>query len=356
MVPVTAQFQAESALHPAARELLLEIFDQGWADPRKLHLESRRAAILLQEAKESIANDLGLSPAEIYFLGEISLGFHLAVAGLAHNEGRLIHSSIDRQEVLALASQFPHALHVGVNNSGEISLPRLARSDVLLWQSINAETGLHRPLHAELQEFSGSIFVDHTAYPMPAPELPSWTTALWDASSWSGPHGLSIFGLKSGTQSWRNPFPHLEQSVVPSGFSLPLAMASAVALSHWKKDEIAATSNASEMAQRIRDYVSVEIPHTDFLSADLPALRSILSLSFLYVDAERLQADLAAEGFAVDSGSACISANLEASHVLKGMGLLSQGNIRLRLHHRVTIAEIEAFLPVLKRLVEKQRE
>lgn len=356
MVPVTASFQAESALHPAARELLLEVFDQGWADPRKLHLESRRAAILLQEAKESIANDLGLSPTEIYFLGEISLGFHLGVVGLAHSEGRLIHSSIDRQEVLALVDQFPNALQVAVNGSGEVCLPELASSDVLLWQSINAETGLLRPVPPELFDFSGTVFVDHTAYPTPATQGPSWTTALWDASSWSGPHGLSIFGLKSGTQRWRNPFPQLQQTVVPSGFSLPLAMASAVALSHWKADEIAAASTLSEMAQRIREYVAHEIPHTDFLPADLPAMPSILSLSFLYIDAERLQADLSAEGFTVDSGSACISANLEASHVLKGMGLLSQGNIRLRLHHGITVHEIEAFLPVLKRLVEKQRD
>ncbi len=356
MVPITARFQAESALHPAARALLLEIFDQGWAEPRKLHLESRRAAILLQEAKESIAADLDLSPTEVHFLGEITLGFQLGIMGLIQPETRMVHSSIDRAEVLAIASQFPSSVEMEVSNSGVVALPELRPSDLLIWQYVNAETGLIRTMPIELVEFSGRVFVDHTAYPTQAPAIASWSSALWDSSSWSGPNGLSIFALRTGAKGWRNPFPHLHQSVVPSGFSLPLALASAVALRHWRSDEEVNKTKITKLATRIRAFISENIPDTDMIEEQWNSWSAIVSLSFLYIDAERLQSDLADEGFTVDSGSACTSANLEASHVLKAMGLLSQGNIRLRLHHDVTATEIDVFLPVLKRLVEKQRQ
>jgi len=88
----------------------------------------------------------------------------------------------------------------------------------------------------------------------------------------------------------------------------------------------------------------------------LKRIESMISLSFLYVDAEKLQSDLARAGFDVDSGSACTSLNLESSHVLKAMGLLSQGNIRLRLHHDLSAEAVESFLVTLQRLVEEQRQ
>ena len=198
--------------------------------------------------------------------------------------------------------------------------------------------------------------MENTTYPTSAKDLLGWTTALWEATSWRGPAGLSVFALKTGTKNWRNPFPHLDQAVAPSGFSLPLAIASAVALRAWKEDEKVNQNKIHELSKEIRSYVKANIPDTDLVAEDLPCLPSIISLSFLYVDADRLQSDLARAGFSVDSGSACTSINLESSHVLKEMGLLSQGNIRLRLHHDVSVESVRAFLPTLQRLVEEQRK
>lgn len=355
VVPVTAKFQAENALHPAARALLLEVFDQGWADPKKLHVESRRAALLLQEAKESLAADLGIQADEVHFLGESALGFELGINGLLAPLGRLLYSTIDREEVLAIASQIPHSVAMPVSRTGQIELPTINPNDTLVWQAINSETGLVRPTPEDLLHGTCKVFVDHTAYPVNPTPLPSWSTALWDCDTWSGPSGLSIFALRRGEQSWRNPSPRLKETIVPGGFSLPLALVSAIALTHWKNDREAHSKRVLEMGKQIRTYILSDIPDVDFIDESSPAMPEFLSMSFLYVDAERLQADLASEGFSVDSGSACSSANLEASHVLLAMGLLSQGNIRLRLHHDLTDEQISKFLPTLKRLVEKQR-
>src|SRR5665648_568413 len=46
-------------VHPVAREAFLAALEQGWADPRRLHAEGRRAGLLLDGAREALAEMLG---------------------------------------------------------------------------------------------------------------------------------------------------------------------------------------------------------------------------------------------------------------------------------------------------------
>ena len=64
---------------------------------------------------------------------------------------------------------------------------------------------------------------------------------------------------------------------------------------------------------------------------------------------------MADKGYPVDSGSACNSANMQPSHVLAALGLLTQGNIRLTIHHATSFEEVADFLEVLKVTVEELR-
>jgi len=82
----------------------------------------------------------------------------------------------------------------------------------------------------------------------------------------------------------------------------------------------------------------------------------LLSFSFLYVQAEQIVNGMEQRGFAIDSGSACISANIEASHVLAAMGRLTHGNIRIHLYPSTTRDDVEGLLKNLKDLVLEQRK
>ena len=76
-----------------------------------------------------------------------------------------------------------------------------------------------------------------------------------------------------------------------------------------------------------------------------------LNLSFAYVEGESLMMSL--KGIAVSSGSACTSASLEPSHVLKALGVseeLAHASIRFSLGRFNTAAEVEQ---VADRVVEK---
>lgn len=83
---------------------LPHIFEVTWPDPSKLGADSKSAALLLNEARETFASHLGIRSDEIHFLGEPNLGFHLGINGLMSGQKRLVYSNIDRMEVFAVAA------------------------------------------------------------------------------------------------------------------------------------------------------------------------------------------------------------------------------------------------------------
>ncbi len=350
MGSVTGQFQSESPLHPAAREFLAEAFARGWSDPSKPHAESRRAAILLNEAKETFAGHLGIRAAQVEFLGAPNSGFYLGVAGLARIGSTLHLPTISRSELFALSGRF-QSESLPVDLHGEITYPAGEEGDLLCWQSVNGETGIIAiPPH----HYQGLIFVDatHAAALLPLPSR--WHAALWDSRSWQGPAGLGVFAL-ADRSVWHNPLPHIDQKITGSDFSLPLAIASAIALdastSEYAKERNALTA----LNTQIRNFVSAEIGQVDIAGSIESTLPHLLSFSFLYIDAERLVSELDRRGFSIDSGSACTATNMEPSHVLAAMGLLTQGNVRMTLHSQGTKEGIEDFLYNLKKIIAELR-
>jgi len=81
-----------------------------------------------------------------------------------------------------------------------------------------------------------------------------------------------------------------------------------------------------------------------------------LNISFSFVEGESLM--MAIKGIAVSSGSACTSASLEPSYVLKALGLpdeLAHSAIRFSLGRSTTIEEIDTAIGLLKESVHRLR-
>lgn len=345
-----SNFQSEAPLHPAAREFLAEAFDRGWADPRKPQSEARRSAILLNEAKETFAGHLGVRADQLEILSSSSLGFHLGITGLARPESQIFYPATSRSEIFAELAHLPaQILDVGL--SGSCAYPVGDASDLLCWQSANGETGV---ISALPTDFSGRVFVDATASGSLIPLPQGWTCALWDPRAWSGPAGFGLFAL-SDRSIWRNPLPHLDQSISSSDFSVPLAIAGAIALDAWATDRSEKQSTFWKLNQMIRTFVLNEIGDADVAGDLSHSMPHLLSFSLLYIDAERLVGELDRRGFAVDSGSACTAKNMEPSHVLAAMGLLTHGNIRITLHDGVEDRDVLNFLRELKSVVTEMR-
>ncbi|MEI8222391.1 MAG: aminotransferase class V-fold PLP-dependent enzyme [Actinomycetes bacterium] len=347
VVPITSSFQSESPLHPKAAELLSEVFGRGWADPAKIHEPSRQLGRLLQEAKETFSAAFGVRSDEIYFLGEPPLGFHLGISGLLTPESCLYFSGTDRAPVHALVSH-----RRGQNLSALESVSEKGTSrDVLVYQPINPETGIFSP-HPE--NFLGQVFVDNTAYGVHAKLQENWATSMWQSRSWQGPAGLGVIAIKNET-SWRNPLPHTDASKVPQSFSIPLALASAVALEGFTADYNEARTRTNEFRERISRYLIQKIGDVTVVGEDLQTSPYLLSAIIAGIDSEKLVSDLNARGIAIDTGSACMSGSLAPSHVLAAMGLPVTGNIRITLHPQINNSDIENLLYHLRESILQQR-
>lgn len=350
VVRITADFQQERVLHPAAMAQLNQSFSKGWADPNKLNASSREVAILLQQVRENFASVLKVRPDEIEFLGESDIGFQLGISGLLKSNSKLIHSSIDRQRIFAVAAhEENHGRKVdclSVDKNGAI-LPYAAHeNDVVVWQVANGETGNLQPSPPA----SGLVFADCTASGVEALPNFDYQTALFDSSSWQGPAGVGILVIKA-PDKWRNPLPHNDLTRVPGTYSIPLIIASSLALTAYLGQE----EIRPKLKKYIIEFISSQISEVD-IASNLDGLSKFLSFSVSKVEADRLLLQLESAGFAVDSGSACKSADMQPSHVLAAMNRPITGNIRLTLHKDITEQMVKDFCQALKISIETLRK
>lgn len=107
---------------------------------------------------------------------------------------------------------------------------------------------------------------------------------------------------------------------------------------------------------RIRARVAAAVPDTEVVGDPLRRLPHVVTFSCLYVDGETLLHELDRAGFAVSSGSSCTSSTLTPSHVLRAMGVLSEGNVRVSLPTGTAEADVDRFLAVLPEAVRSVRE
>ena len=329
---------------------LPHIFEVTWPEPTKLGADSKSAALLLNEARETFASHLGVRSDELHFLGEPNSGFHLGISGLMSEEKKLVYGNIDRMEVFAIAEGYKSKM-LEVDSSGQLDFSELGSDDVLSMQLCNRETGIIQNSRPKSPDHITGLFIDATASGTRIGLPENWSTALWDSTSWAGPSGLGVFAV-SKSANWKNPLPHLDGRINPGPASLALIVASALAIDSWVADEKNLAAKIATINSDIRNYISTNIPDSDLAPGGADHL---ISASFLYVNAEQLVTTLADKGYAVDSGSACSSINMQPSHVLAALGVLTQGNIRLTIHHATTFEQVKEFLEVLSQTISELR-
>lgn len=357
MVHITSNFLAEAPLSPKAREVFGDAVNQGWSDPRKLAHSAAKARILRDQALESLAQNLGVHPDELEVLGEPGLGHFYAIGGLLRPADALVYSRVDRKEVFALARHHGKMTELSVERSGRIEsqpLRKCAKAPgVFALQAANGETGVMQDVE-ELVAQSGDLrlacdySIAGTRVPLPS----RWDSVYFDARSWQGPQGIGLVAIRNGTE-WRNPLPHIGTMRTPQSASLPLLIASAIALEEWRENDERESKRLRLLSAELRDGLSIE--NCDIAGNLSQCLPNITSLSFLYVEGEELLRRLELSGYSVDSGSACTAEDLQPSHVLAAMGLLTHGNIRITLHHGTTSSQINGLIKAIRTAVTDLR-
>src|SRR3954469_1880604 len=185
-------------LHPAARAALLAALDDGWADPARLYGAGRRAALLLDAAREAVADGLGARPDEISFTANGTQALHAAVLGtLAGNRRagpRLVHSTVEHSAVLHAAQVNDASVPIGVDATGRVdasafvAAARGPQVGAAALQAANHEVGTTQPVGAIAAQLGGvPLVVDLTQTLGHAPVPDGWSVAAADARTWGGP-------------------------------------------------------------------------------------------------------------------------------------------------------------------------
>ncbi len=94
---------------------------------------------------------------------------------------------------------------------------------------------------------------------------------------------------------------------------------------------------------------------TDIAGSLDSSLAHMLSVSFLNCNGEELLRAIHNDGYSVDSGSACTADDLQPSHVLAAMGVLTHGNIRITIHPGTTQEEIDGLIKSVVSNVNRSR-
>jgi len=336
---------------PAARTTLMAALDAGWADPRRLYAEGRAARALLDQAREVLAQGLGVRPAEVSFLPSGPAALRAGLEGLRYggrrHGARMVASAVEHSTILttgryhAAMAQDPSLwAEVPVDRLGRVDLSALEQAVAIpgtalaAVQSANGEIGTRQPLqraHALCLAHDVPLLVDAMASLGRDPTPEHFDVLAGDARSWGGPSGLGVLIVPERTR-WRRPGPvsdveHGRTDVEPM-VALALSAAEAWRQTQATREDQSAVSSA--LVRRLRVAVS-GLHDVEVVGDPHDRLPHVLTFSALYVDGEALVVELDRRGFAVGSGSACTSSTLEPSHVLAALGVLTHGNVRVTL-------------------------
>src|SRR5664280_3515267 len=100
---------------PAARATLMAALDAGWVDPRRLYTEGRGARALLDQAREVLAQGLGVRPAEVSFLPSGPAALRAGLEGLRYagrrRGARMVATAIEHSTILTTGRFHAAAAH-----------------------------------------------------------------------------------------------------------------------------------------------------------------------------------------------------------------------------------------------------
>lgn len=356
-----------------ARQALQASLDEGWADPARLYREGRRARILLDAAREAAAEAIGCRPDELVFTSSGTRAVHTGIAGALagrHRAGRhLIVSAVEHSSVLHSAETHRRdggtVSEVPVLRTGAVSPDAYGdalRPDTALacLQSANHEVGTEQPVAAVAEACHGAgvpLLVDAAQSLAWGPVEGRWSLLTGSAHKWGGPAGVGVLAVRKGVRyASQGPADERESGRSPGFENIPAVVAAAASLRAVRAEAGAEAVRLRELTDRIRARVPELVPDVEVVGDPVTRLPHLLTFSCLYVDGETLLHELDREGFSVSSGSSCTSSTLTPSHVLKAMGVLSEGNVRVSLPLGTPAEEVDRFLSVLPAAVAAVRE
>jgi cysteine desulfurase len=367
--------------HAATTALLPEAVD-AWmhaasrvGNPSSLHSSGRAARRLVEEARESIADDLRVRPSEIVFTSGGTEADNLAVKGLAWaqpDRGRILCSAIEHHAVLdpvawlgdqgfkvdwlpvdAVGRVDPDAVRARLGDDVALCTVMWANNEVGTVEPIAeiaracGEAGV--PFHTDAVQALGQLPLDGS--------LPGITSLALSGHKIGAPVGTGALVLRRDARVV--PVTHgggQERDVRSGTFDAAGIAALAVAVRHAVDHQ---QMHAEEMA-RLRDELMAAIvdvaPDAVINGHATQRLPGNVHVSFPGCEGDTLLMLLDAAGVECSTGSACTAGVPEPSHVLEAMAVapaVARGSLRFSLGRTSTRADIDRVIAALPGVLER---
>jgi cysteine desulfurase len=378
-LPIYLDYSATTPVDPRVVDKMVPYLHDLFGNPAsRSHSFGWAAEKAVEEAREQVAELVGADSREIIWTSGATEAINLALKGAAHfykDKGRhLITVKTEHKATLDTMRELERegfdVTYLDVQPDGLIdlsALERALRSDTILMSVmyVNNEIGVIQDIPAigDMCRSRGIIFhVDSAqATGKVAIDLDDLKVDLMSFSAHKtyGPKGVGALYVR------RKPRVRIEAQIHGGGHerglrsgTLPthqiVGMGEAFRLARLEM----ATEN--ERIRMLRDRLWKGIARIEevYLNGDMERrVPHNLNASFNFVEGESLI--MAIKDIAVSSGSACTSASLEPSYVLRALGRsdeLAHSSIRFTVGRFTTVEEIDYAVDLIRRKVAKLRE
>ena len=380
-LPIYLDYAATTPVDPRVAKKMLEhlTLDGNFGNPAsRSHKYGWKAEESVEEARSHVANLVGCDPREIVWTSGATEADNLAIKGVANfykSKGKhIITSKIEHKAVLDSCRELERegfeVTYLDPNEGGLTSpesVMEAIREDTILVSimHLNNELGTINDIeaigkitrekgvffHVDAAQSTGKVKINLSEIPV---DLMSFS-----AHKTYGPKGVGALFIR------RKPRVRIQAQIHGGGHER--GMRSGTLAPH----QIVGMGEAFRIAKEemIPDKKRIQALHDRFYNAvskieeiyfngDLQnKVCNIINVSFAYVEGESLI--MAMKDIAISSGSACTSASLEPSYVLRALGRkdeLASSSIRFSFGRFTTEEEVDHTLSLINHSVERLRE
>lgn len=380
-LPIYLDYSATTPIDPRVAEKMIECLtmEGNFGNPAsRSHIYGWRAEEAIENARQQVADLINADPREIVWTSGATESDNLAIKGVAHFYGskgkHLITSKIEHKAVLDTMRQLERegfeVTYLDPTEEGEITAEQVKaalRDDTILVSimHVNNEIGTINDIAAigEVTRANKVLFHVDAAQSAGKVEIDLETLKV-DLMSFSahkvyGPKGIGALYVR------RKPRVRLEAQMHGGGHErgmrsgtlathqiVGMGEAFAIAAQDMKKDREHVAALSQRFFSQLEDMEELYLNGSKTRRAP-----HFLNLSFNFVEGESLMMSL--KDLAVSSGSACTSASLEPSYVLRALGRndeLAHSSIRFTFGRFTTEEDVDQAAAAVREAVAKLRD
>jgi len=363
--PIYLDYQATTPCDPRVVEKMLPWFTEKFGNPHsRNHSYGWEAEEAVEKAREQVAAIIGADAKEVIFTSGATESNNLAIKGVAHfykdKRDHIVTVVTEHKCVLDtcrhLEQEGFRVTYLPVQPNGLIDLAALEaavddKTVLVSVMAVNNEIGVIQPLKeiGAICRAKGAFF--HTDCAQAVGKIPLDVNALnIDLMSISGhkiygPKGVGALYVRRRPRVRLVPLINgggQERGMRSGTLSTPLCVGLGEACAIAKNEMGAEAERLRSLRDRLLKGIQAKLPEV-YVNGDLDSrIPGNLNLSFAFVEGEGLM--MGVKDLAVSSGSACTSASLEPSYVLRALGLeaeMAHTSLRFGFGRFTTEAEID---------------